>query len=228
MEEICIGNIIQVQGEFIDETTEIDIQGWKGCVRLIFDPTEEQSEQTFLVEWTAATISQIPDDFFRISFDNEVSWSTYYLPVSAVKVLDELHSEIEVEWAKNEVGKRLFWPFFGREGRTISKVFEHSDNSLQRFPFDYWVDFFNGNLTFPIKGKISYEYEEEDGSLRYEDIVMIRSLSGWDNPLGVLCEVAHNDMNFIVPLQDVKGFGGPVSKNNRYIEAYEIWLACRS
>lgn len=228
MGEICIGNIIQVTDEFIDDTTEIDIHGWKGCIRLIFDPTEDQPEQTFLVEWTADTILQIPDDFFRISFDNEVAWSTYYLPASAVNILGELHSEIEVEWAKNEVGKRLFWPFFGREGRMISKVFENPDNLKQRFPFDYWIDFFTENLTFPIKGKISYEYEEEDGALRYQDPVMIGGLSGWDNSLGVLCEVVHDDMNFIIPLQDIKGFGGPVSKNNRLIEAYEIWLACRS
>ena len=122
MNKICIGTIVQVKETFIDETTGQNIAGWKGRVRLIFDPTAEQPDAILFMEWTAETIRQMPDSFILRSYESEAAWTVYYLPSSEVVPLAESHSEIESEWTKEAVCRRIFWPLFGREGRIMENV----------------------------------------------------------------------------------------------------------
>jgi len=161
-------------------------------------------------------------------FNHEESWSTYFLPASDVTVIQESHSAIDLEWAKETISKRLFWPLVGRDGRIIQQVFDCKDSNQALYPVAFWMQFLNENIKFPVKCKVDYEYEDTDGILKLGNIVMLQKLSGWDVNLGLWCEVTFQDRNYILPLQDITGFGGSISRNNRLIEAYSTWIACRS
>lgn len=228
MNEISVGSIVQVKNELVDEGTGIDLNGWKAFVRQIFDPDENQPFQIVLIEWTAETILQIPDQYFQKVLNNEESWSTYALPSSCVTVIQESHSAIDLEWAKETVSNRIFWPLLGRDGKTIQQVFDQQELNREQYPAEYWIQYLNQNIKYPVKCKVDYEYEDEDGILKLGDIVMLQKLSGWDVNLGLWCEVTFQNRNYILPLQDITGFGGPISKNNRLIEAYYTWIAYRS
>lgn len=232
MNEICIGNIVQVKESYLDEISGQDFRGWKGRVRLIYDPTPEDPEPTLLVEWTAETIRQMPDAFIQDSYESEAAWTIYYLPASRVTTLAEPHPEIEAEWQKEAVCERIFWPLLGREGRIITDVFKNISRSTNEFPLHYWHNFLQSHLVFPIKG--IYDDPEEDGDeenpLKSGDQVRVTGLSGWGYPLGILCECesVKDSRSYVVPLQDIEGQSAAVSKNDRYLEAYRIWLVCRN
>ena len=133
-----------------------------------------------------------------------------------------------MEWAKETISKKFFWPFVGRDGKTILQVFDRQDLEQTLFPAVYWIQFLNENIKFPVKCKVIYEYEDSDGILKYGDIVSLQKLSGWDLILGLWCEITFQNRNYILPLQDIEGCGGSISRNNRLIEAYSTWIACRS
>lgn len=223
MEPLCIGNIVQVKTEFIDELSECDLKGAKGIVRLIFDPETEDDDTTVLLEWTAETLCTLPDGYFLQSFEQEVSWTNYYIPLEALEKIDEKADELAMQWQKQDVFTRLFLSNLGREGRLIAKAFETPVDPAKVSPMQNWFSFLE-NMTWPNKGRVCYPYEEGDGPLVENDKLLVCGLNGIDLNLGIMVDVEFKDKSMIIPLQDI--MSADLSKNGRYLDAYGLWMAC--
>lgn len=228
MENIQIGKIVIVNRSFLNENEE-DLKGQKGVVRMLYDadPTDPQTRDEVMVEWTPETLNEFDDDFFYNAFDEEVSWTTYILPADVLQQTDDQIDEFELAWTKQEIFTRLFLDGLGREGKIIVKAFEKPVNPDKVMPLDCWFDYLNQSLRFPVKCKVCFPYDEEDGPMQENSKVTLIGLNGIDRNLGVLAEVEYHGRNYILPLQDLTGADG-YSKDGKFLDAYGLWLVCIS
>lgn len=226
METFGIGRIAQVKNSLIDEDSGIDMKGAKGIIRMIYDPEEDGEEPTIQLEWTAETLAMLPDDYFLKSFGQEVSWTNYYLPQSELELTEESADELAMAWQKQAIFTRLFLSDLGREGRLIAKIFENPVDPARKSPDGCWFDFFSANVTWPLKGRICYPYEEDDGILKENDRIQVMGLNGMDVGLGIWADATFKEKALIIPLGDIAS--ADYSKNGRYLDAYGLWLACCS
>ena len=228
MENIKIGKVVVVRDSFLSEN-ERELQGQKGIVRMLYDadPTDEQTRDEVMVEWTPETLDSFDDDYFYDAFDEEVSWTSYILPAEVLEQTDETVDEFDLAWKKQEIFTRLFLDGLGREGKLIVKAFEKPVDPTVKMPMDCWMDFLNESLRFPVKCKVCFPYDEEDGPLQENCRVSMTGLNGVDRNLGVLAEVEYHERPYILPLQDLTA-GDGYSKDGKYLDAYGLWLVCIS
>lgn len=228
MENIQIGRVVVVRDSFLSED-EIDLKGRKGVVRMLYDadPTDEQTRDEVMVEWTPETLDSLDDDYFYNAFDEEVSWTSYILPAEVLEQTNETLDEFELAWKKQEIFIRLYLDGLGRDGKLIVKAFEKPVDPASVMPMDCWFEYLNNSLKFPVKCKVCFPYDEEDGPLQENCKVLLTGLNGVDRSLGVLAEVEYHGRSYILPLQDLTGADG-YSKDGRYLEAYGLWLVCIS
>lgn len=227
MENIQIGKIVKVRDSFLNENN-MDLQGKKGIVRLLYDadPTDAESIDEVLIEWTPETLDGFEDDFFYDAFDQEVSWTSYILPVRVLEQTDESINENELVWKRQEIFVRLFLDGLGREGKLIVKAFEKPVDPAVYTPMDCWINYLESSMRFPVKCKVCFPYEADDG-LQENQRVTLTGLNGVDRSLGVLAEVTDGTHSYVLPLQDLTG-GDGYSKDGKYLDAYGLWLVCNS
>ena len=228
MENIQIGKVVNVRDSFMNEQG-LDFKGYKGIVRMLYDadPTDEESRDEVLVEWTPDTLENLDDEYFYDAFDEEISWTSYILPAEVLEQTDESVDEFELAWKKQELFTRLFLDDLERDGKLIAKVFSKPVDPAKKMPLDCWIDFLNQSLRFPVKCKVCFPYDEEDGPLQENCKVSLLGLNGYDRNLGVLAEVEYHDRNYVLPLQDLTCLD-EYSKDGKYINAYGLWLMCIS
>ena len=228
MENIQIGKVVKVRDSFQNEQG-LDFKGYKGIVRMLYDadPTDAESRDEVLVEWTPDTLETLDDEYFFDAFDEEISWTSYILPAEVLEQTDETVDEFDLAWKKQELFTRLFLDDLDREGKLIAKVFSKPVDPTKKMPMDCWIDFLNQSLRFPVKCKVCFPYDEEDGPLQENCKVSLTGLNGFDRNLGVLAEVEYHDRNYVLPLQDLTGLDA-YSKDGKYLDAYGLWLVCIS
>ena len=228
MENIQIGKIVVVRDTFLTEN-ELDLKGKKGIVRLLYDadPTDDQTMDEVLVEWTPETLDGFTDDFFYDAFDQEISWTSYILPACVLEQTDEVMDEYELAWKKQEIFVRLYLDGLGREGKLIVKAFEKGVDPTVKMPMDCWKEYLESSLKFPVKCKVCFPYDADDGPLQENVRVSLTGINSWDKSLGLLAEVTYDGRSFILPLQDLTGADN-YSKDGKYIDAYGLWLVCIS
>ncbi len=228
MENIQIGKVIIVRDSFLTEN-EMDLKGKKGIVRMLYDadPTDPETFDEVLVEWTPETLDGFDDDYFFDAFEQEISWTSYILPAGVLEQTDEPVNENELAWKRQEIFVRLFLDGLGRDGKLIIKAFEKPVDPDTKTPLDCWLDYLNESLRFPVKCKVCFPYEKDDGPLQENQRVLLTGLNGVDRSLGILAEVSDGSHSFILPLQDLAGADG-YSKDGKYLDAYGLWLVCNS
>ena len=228
MENIQIGKIVIVRDSFLTEN-EVELQGKKGIVRLLYDadPTDAETIDEVQVEWTPETLDGFQDDYFYDAFDQEISWTSYILPAGVLEQTEDAMDEYELAWKKQEIFVRLFLDGLGRDGKLIIKAFEKPVDPSKKTPLDCWKDYLEASLRFPVKCKVCFPYEKDDGPLQENQRVSLTGINGVDRSLGVLAEVTDGTHNLVIPLQDLSGLDG-YSKDGRYLEAYGLWLVCNS
>jgi hypothetical protein len=228
MENIQIGKVVIVRDSFITDD-ERDLKGQKGIVRMLYDadPTDQETRDEVMVEWTPETLDSFDDDYFYNAFEEEVSWTSYILPAEVLDRTDETLDEFELAWKKQEIFTRLYLDGLGREGKLIVKAFEKPVDPAQKMPMDCWLDYLNESLRFPVKCKVCFPYDEEDGPLQENCHVTMTGLNSVDRNLGVMAEVEYHGRSYILPLQDLTG-GDGYSKDGKYLDAYGLWLVCIS
>ena len=228
MENIQIGKIVKIRDSFITENEE-ELQGKTGIVRMLYDadPTDSDSIDEVLVDWTPQTLDEFPDDHFYDAFDQEVSWCSFILPASVLEQTDETLDENAYLWKKQEIFVRLFLDGLGRDGKTIVKAFETPVDPETTSPMDCWKVYLEKNLRFPVKCKVCFPYEEDDGPLQEGSRLDLTGINGVDRSLGLLAEVTDGKREYILPLQDITGRES-YSKDGKYLDAYGIWLVCNS
>ena len=167
MENIQIGKVVIVRDSFLTED-ERDLKGQKGIVRMLYDadPTDDQTRDEVMVEWTPETLDSFEDDYFYDAFDEEISWTSYILPTEVLEQTDETVDEFELAWKKQEIFTRLFLDGLGRDGKLIVKAFEKPVDPSKYMPLDCWLDYLNHSLKFPVKCKVCFPYDEEDGPMQ--------------------------------------------------------------
>ena len=228
MENIQIGRVVRVRDPFISENDE-ELQGKTGIVRMLYDadPTDPDSFDEVLVDWTPETLDEFPEDHFYDAFDQEVSWCSYIFPANVLEQIDAAADENAFLWKKQEIFVRLFLDGLGRDGKTIVKVFETPVDPDKFIPMDCWKEFLEKSLRFPVKCKVCFPYEKDDGPLQEGQHLNLTGINGVDRSLGLLAEVTDGDREFILPLQDITGRES-YSKDGKYLDAYGIWLVCNS
>ncbi len=228
MENFKIGQIVEVTKSFVNEN-EIELQGKKGIIRLLYDadPTDSESFDEVLIEFTSESLDSFEDEYFYNAFEQEVSWSSYILPTTVLTPTDETPDENELAWKKQELVTRLFLGGLGREGKMIVNAFENPVNPEVMTPLDCWKVYLDKVLRFPVKVKVCYPYEEGDGPLKENQKLKLTELNGVDKGLGILAEVSDGESTYIIPLQDLTG-GDQFSKDGKYIDAYGLWLVCNA
>ena len=228
MENIQIGKVVKVRDSFLNEN-EMDLKGYKGIVRMLYDadPTDVNTQDEVMVEWTPETLDSFDDDFFYDAFDQEVSWTSYILPAEVLEQTDEVMDEFALAWKKQEIFTRLFLDGLGREGKLIVKAFEKPVDPTKKIPFDCWAEYLSNSLKFPVKCKVCFPYNEEDGPMQENSRVSLTGINGVDKNLGVLAEVEFAGKSYILPLQDLTG-AESYSKDGKYLDAYGLWLVCIS
>ena len=92
---------------------------------------------------------------------------------------------------------------------------------------DCWKVYLEKNLRFPVKCKVCFPYEEDDGPLQEGSRLDLTGINGVDRSLGLLAEVTDGKREYILPLQDITGRES-YSKDGKYLDAYGIWLVCNS
>ena len=229
MENIQIGRVIRVRESFLTENG-MDLKEKKGIVRMLYDadPTDTETIDEVQVDWTPETLDGFPDDYFYDAFDQEISWTSYILPVSVIEQTDDKVNENELAWKKQEIFVRLFLDGLGRDGKLIIKAFEKPVDPEKKTPMDCWIDYLKASMRFPVKCKVCFPYDEKDnGTLLENQRVSLTDLNGVDRALGVMAEVTDGSRDYILPLQDLTA-GDSYSKDGRYIDAYGLWLVCNS
>ncbi len=229
MENIQIGKVVCVRDSFLTEN-ETELQGKKGIVRMLYDadPTDKETIDEVLVEWTPETLDGFGDDFFYDAFDQEISWTSYILPARVLEQTDETLDEKELAWKKQDIFVRLFLDGLGRDGKLIVKAFEKPADPAVKVPMDCWKEFLESSLRFPVRCKVCFPYDETDnGTLLENQKVNLTGLNSIDRSLGVMAEVSDGTRNYILPLQDLTAADG-YSKDGKYIDAYGLWLVCNS
>ena len=228
MENIQIGKVVIVRDSFITDD-ERDLKGQKGVVRMLYDadPTDKETRDEVMVEWTPETLDSFDDDYFYNAFEEEVSWTSYILPAEVLDQTDETLDEFELAWKKQEIFTRLYLDGLGREGKLIVKAFEKPVDPAQKMPMDCWLDYLNESLRFPVKCKVCFPYDEDDGPLQENCRVSMTALNSVDRNLGIMAEVEYHGRSYILPLQDLTG-GDGYSKDGKYLDAYGLWLVCIS
>lgn len=229
MENIKIGQIVEVTKSFVNEN-EVELQGKKGIVRLLYDedPTEKDSFDEVLIEWTPESLDTFEKEYFYSAFEQEVSWTSYILPTTVLTPTDETLDENELAWKKQELFARLFLGGLPRgEANMIVKVFETPVDPKAMAPIDCWKAYLEKTLRFPVKVKVCYPYEEGDGPLKENQKLKLTELNGVDKSLGILAEVTDGTASYVLPLQDLTG-GDQFGKDGKYIDAYGLWLVCNS
>ena len=228
MENYQIGKIVLVRDSFLTDDGR-DLMGRKGIIRMLYDadPTDDQTRDEVMVEWTPETLDSLDDDYFYDAFEEEVSWTSFILPVDVLEQTDDSINEFELAWKKQEIFTRLFLDGLGREGKLIVKAFETPVDPAAKIPYDCWIDFLDRSLKFPVKCKVCFPYDAEDGPLQENCRVQLTGLNGADLNLGVMAEVEYEGRSFILPLQDLTG-GDGYSKDGKYLDAYGLWLVCIS
>ena len=228
MENIQIGKVVKVRDSFITENEE-ELQGKTGIVRMLYDadPTDADSIDEVLVDWTPQALDEFPDDHFYDAFDQEVSWCSFILPASVLEQTDEIPDENAYLWKKQEIFTRLFLDGLGRDGKTIVKAFETPVDPKTTTPMDCWKTYLESSLRFPVKCKVCFPYEEDDGPLQEGSRLNLTGINGIDRSLGLLAEVSDGEREYVLPLQDITGRES-YSKDGKYLDAYGIWLVCNS
>ena len=228
MENIQIGKVIIVRESFLTEN-DMELQGKKGIVRLLYDadPTDPETIDEVLVEWTPETLGGFDDDYFYDAFDQEISWTSYILPARVLEQTDENMDEFELAWKKQEIFTRLFLDGLGRDGKLIVKAFEKPVDPQKKTPLDCWQQYLEESMRFPVKCKVCFPYEKDDGPLQENQRVSLTDINGVDRNMGVLAEVSDGTHNYVLPLQDLTG-ADSYSKDGKYIDAYGLWLVCNS
>ncbi|MBR6090863.1 MAG: hypothetical protein IKP86_13080, partial [Anaerolineaceae bacterium] len=160
-------------------------------------------------------------------FDQEISWTNYILPASVIEQTDEKMDENELAWKKQEIFVRLFLDGLGRDGKLIIKAFEKPVDPAKKTPLDCWKDYLEASLRFPVRCKVCFPYDEEDGPLQEKAHVLMTGLNSVHQYLGVMAEVTYEGKQYILPLQDLTGEDSH-SKDGKYIDAYGLWLVCVS
>ncbi len=225
MAEITVGSIVKINQQFLNETGGIDLNGMKAVVRLYFNAETEEECDQMLVEWMPETLAALPDAYFLNAFNEEVSWTTYLLPVNVVERCDEKADELELAWKKQEIFVRCFLSQLGREGKEIVKAFQKGADPKVMSPTMCWFEYLNSTLRFPVRAKTCYPYEEGDGPLKEGQKVSLVGLNGIDPNLGILADIESNGKSFVLPLQDLTGADSFI-KDGRIIDAYGLWVVC--
>ena len=228
MENIQIGKVVTVRDSFLNEN-ELDLKGYKGIVRMLYDadPTDENTRDEVLVEWTPETLDSFDDDLIYDAFDEEVSWTSYILPAQVLEQTNDTMNEFELAWKKQEIFTRLFLDGLDRDRKLIVKAFEKPVDPTKKTPLDCWEDYLKKSLKFPVKCVVCFPYDEEDGPMQENCRVSLTGINGVDKNLGIMAEVEFSGKSYILPLQDLKGADN-YSKDGRYLDAYGIWLVCIS
>ena len=229
MENIQIGRIVKVKEPFTSESGE-EFQGKTGIVRLLFDadPMDPETIDEVLVDWTPETLDTFPPDHFYDAFDEEISWASYILPARVLEQTEDVWDENDLQWKKQELFTRLFLSDLrGAEGKMIARAFEKPVDPEKVTPMDCWKAFLEQSLRFPVKVKVVFPYEEDDGPVQENDLLGLTGLNGVDRSLGILAEVTDGERDYVLPLQDLDG-KDEYSKDAKYIQAYGLWLVCNS
>ena len=229
MENIKIGQIVEVTKSFVNEN-EVELQGKKGIVRLLFDedPTDKESFDEVLIEWTPESLESFDDDHFYNAYEQEISWTSYILPTTVLTPTEETLDENELAWKKQEISTRLFFSKLPRaEMNIIVKAFENPVDPKTTTPLDCWKTYLEKALRYPVKVKVCYPYEEGDGPLKENQKLKLTELNGIDKGLGILAEVTDGTGTYVLPLQDLTG-ENQFGKDGKIIDTYGLWLVCNS
>lgn len=227
-ETLSVGNTAYVAASRFDEASGVDLKGWSGIIRQVFEEedTPDSQELYGLIEWDYSEITDDQLQHIHKLYHLEMDWSTSVLPLAWLRRSERPFSSVRNEWAKNKIGHDYFWKDFPDHSELIRSVFSQNRSEQSESPYVVWEQTLLRELSFPIRADVSYPYEIDEGDLQLNDTVRITGLAGWDYPTGIFVEVEERKRSYILPLQDLEGTGS--EKQNSWIEAYQIWLECRA
>ena len=215
--DLKYGAVVNVRDGFHDPDLDIDMSGWHGRVRQVY-----QNEGTALIAFDSLTLLELPESYIDNCEEEGYSWSRYGYDLADLIKTVRRDVLSDVQEVLREMRNRYRYRFLGQEGPEVNQIFWAIDPDGSMDPLDVWEAHMKENLKFPFEAMVD-EWQDR-GPLRPGDKMHALDIGLVDESYGLLIEARRSRKKFLFPLCDLAA----VDKNSpQYdlIQRYRVWFA---
>jgi hypothetical protein len=211
-----INDTIKVKNGTVAPDLGIDISGWHGQIIEIVN-------DLVIINLDGIALSNISDQYiFQCQQDN-LDWERICLKSHEIQIAVRRDTEEDLRTIRKKIQAKHYWDYLGASGKIINQVLSmESDDHLTAF--NAWGKYLDQNLSLPFDAEISEPLSS--GLLKQGDKIRIHSITGNEDPYGVIAEIKLERKIYHFPLFDIE----PLDKNSlnsRLLDAYRNWFGNR-
>ena len=215
--KLKIGDTVKVKNGTIDPELGMDIGGWYGqIVEIVND--------LVIINLDSITLSNLPEQYIFQCEQKNLDWGRICLTSNDVQIAARRDTEKDFEETRKRIQAKHYWDYLGASGKIINQVLTNIRRGDHLAAFSAWEKYLAENLSFPFDAEI-IEYQGSD-LLKQGDKVRIHSITGNEDPYGVIAEIKLERKVFHFPVCDIEALD-KTSINGRLIDTYRDWFGNR-
>ena len=212
-----INDTVKVRGGTISPDLDVDISGWYGkIVEIVND--------LVIIIFDSITLSNIPDHYIFECEQENLDWKAICLPSRDVQIAMRRDTEKDLNKMQKMIQAKHYWDYLGASGKIINQVLTNIKRRDYLAAFNAWEKYLDGNLSLPFDAAIS---EDQDSNrLNQGDRIRIHSITGNEDPYGVIAEIKLGKKVYHFPICDIEVLD-KTSVNDKLINTYKDWFENR-
>jgi hypothetical protein len=168
-------------------------------------------------------LSNISDQYIFQCEQENLDWETICLKSHEIQIAVRRDTEEDLRTIRKKIKAKHYWDYLGASGKIINQVLSmESDDHLTAF--NAWGKYLDQNLSLPFDAEISKH--QNSGLLKQGDKITIHSITGNEDPYGVIAEIKLERKIYHFPLFDIESLDKS-SLNSRLLDTYRNWFADR-
>ena len=215
--DLKYGDVVKVHDGFRDPDLDIDMSGWHGRVRQLYE-----TEGTALIAFDSLTLLDLPESYIDKCEEEGYSWSDFGYDLTDLIKTEKRDTLSNVQEVLRELRLRYRYSFLGEEGPEVNQIFRTIDPGGSMDPLDVWEAHIRENLKFPFEAVVD-EWQDR-GPLRPGDEMRVLRIGLLDERYGLIIEARRGRDQFLFPLCDLAAVDKD-SPQNDLIHLYRVWFA---
>jgi hypothetical protein len=212
-----INDTVKVKNGTIAPDLGIDISGWHGQILEIVN-------DLVIINLDSIALTNISDQYiFQCEQDN-LDWERICLKSHEIQIAVRRDTEEDLRTIRKKIQAKHYWDYLGASGKIINQVLTDIDSSDHSAALSAWEKYLDGNFSLPFDAEIS-EYQDS-GLLKQGDKIRIHSITGNEDPYGVIAKIKLGRKAFHFPICDIEAID-KTSINGKVVTAYTDWFGNR-
>ncbi len=211
-----INDTVKVKNGTVASDLGIDISGWHGQILEIVN-------DLVIINLDSIALSNISDQYIFQCEQKNLDWEKICLKSHEIQIAVRRDTEEDLRTIRKKIKAKHYWDYLGASGKIINQVLPmESDDHLTAF--NAWGKYLDQNLSLPFDAEISKH--QNSGLLKQGDKITIHSITGNEDPYGVIAEIQLERRIYHFPLSDIESLDKS-SLNSRLLDAYRNWFGNR-